>query len=237
MLGLLAYALGRIPFNHRLAQVYEHASSRRTMRASFARLYGDWEAAKAQGSLWNGAQDQWFCGNTALWETFVAHVRERTCVEIGSGPYGYLAPAYWISRRVVIDPLVDRYRAGQLRMLGKTFFTPDIETHAVAAEQVIGSLVGRVDGAIICRNALDHCDDPLKILDVMSGYAASGCYLLLWTDIWHIGGAPIGHRNITRSVDVMDKLLDGLGFDIVQPGATVRPPGAVVEYGRLARKR
>ncbi len=35
----------------------------------------------------------------------------------------------------------------------------------------------------------------------------------------------------------MDRLLDGLGFDILQNDSTVREPGQVIEYGRLARKR
>lgn len=237
MLGPLAYALGRIPFGHRLAQLYEFASSWRTMRSSFAKNYMDWENARANGSLWHNGQDQWFRGDEALWAAFVSHVRDRTCMEIGSGPYGYLALAHWIKTRIVIDPLVDRYRAEQLRLLGKTFFTPEIETHAIPAERPIPHLVGQVDGAVVCRNALDHCDDPLEVINVMSRYAGSGCYLLLWTDIWHIGGAPIGHRNITRSIDAMDSLLNGLGFELLKHGAIVREPGQVVEYGRLARKR
>ena len=50
-------------------------------------------------------------------------------------------------------------------------------------------------------------------------------------------GVTIGHRNITQSVDAMDALLFGLGFDIIQNGALIRTPVEFVEYGRLARKR
>jgi hypothetical protein len=36
----------------------------------------------------------------------------------------------------------------------------------------------------------------------------------------------------------MDKLLQGLGFEILKHGATVRSPTEeYIEYGRLARKR
>jgi hypothetical protein len=60
------------------------------------------------------------------------------------------------------------------------------------------------------------------VLNAISEYAAQGCYFLLWTDIWHLKGTDIGHRNITRSVDVMPKLISGLGFDILHTGETVR---------------
>jgi len=237
MLGPLAYALGRLPFHHRVAQLYETASSWRTVRRTYPGIYQNWVTSKTSGQPTHGAQDQWFLGDTKLWDEFVSHVRSRTALEIGSGPYGYLVWEHWISRRIVIDPLVERYRSQQKRMSGESLFTADIETHAIPAERVVTSLVGKIDGAIICRNALDHCEDPFEILNNIADYATSGCYLLLWSDIWHIGGAPIGHRNITRSSHLMDRLLDGLGFDILQNGSTVREPGQVIEYGRLARKR
>jgi hypothetical protein len=36
---------------------------------------------------------------------------------------------------------------------------------------------------------------------------------------------------------VLDGMLDGLGFDILQNGAGVRNSDQYIEYGRLARKR
>jgi hypothetical protein len=167
----------------------------------------------------------------------VEHVRERTNLEIGSGPFGYLAPCYWMKRRIVIDPLIDKYRTYQLTHFGKTFWTAEIETHAVPAEQLVESLRGAVDGCIVSRNALDHMDDPLAALEAIGSYAASGCYLMLWSDIWHRDGGDIGHRNITKSPAALDKMLDGLGFAIVQNGANVRNSDECIEYSRLARKR
>ena len=164
------------------------------------------------------------------------HVRDRTNLEIGAGPFGYLAPCYWMKRRIVIDPLVDKYRAYQMAHFGKTFWTSEIETHAAPAEQIVEPLRGAVDGCIVSRNALDHMEDPLAALEAIAQYAAPGCYLLLWTDIWHPEGGDVGHRNITRSPSVLDKMLDGLGFDVVQNGADIRG-GECIEYGRLARKR
>jgi hypothetical protein len=224
-------------FHHGSAQQYEMLSARGTMGREFARLYAAWKDEQAAGGLWQSADDQWFLGNRELWATFVEHVRDRTNLEIGSGPFGYLAPCYWMQRRVVIDPLVDKYRAYQLKHFGKTFWTAEIETHAVPAEQILESLRGAIDGCIVSRNALDHMDDPLAALEAIGEYAAPGCYLLLWTDIWHRDGGDVGHRNITRSTGVMDKILDGLGFGIVQKGRNVRGSDEYVEYGRLARKR
>jgi hypothetical protein len=224
-------------FNHRSAQQYENLSARGTMRRTFPEVYAAWEREKAQGGLWHGADDQWFLGNAGLWTTFLEHVRDRKNLEIGSGPFGYLAPCHWMKRRIVIDPLIDKYRAYQIKHFGKTFWTADIETHAVPAEQVVEELRGAIDGCIVSRNALDHMADPLAALEMIGEYAAPGCYLLLSTDIWHMDGGDVGHRNITRSAAVLDGLLNGLGFDILQNGADVRDSDQYIEYGRLARKR
>jgi hypothetical protein len=224
-------------FNHRAAQTYEMLSAQGTMQRDFPQVYANWERARAAGSLWQSADDQWFLGNADLWKAFVEHVRDRTNLEIGSGPFGYLAPCYWMKRRIVIDPLIDDYRVYQMEHFGKTFWTPEIETHAVPAEQLVEPLRGAVDGCIVSRNALDHMEDPLAALEAIGAYAASGCYLLLWSDIWHHDGGDVGHRNITKSSGVLDNMLGGLGFDIVQNGARVRNSDECVEYSRLARKR
>src|SRR5262249_61922187 len=106
-------------------------------------------------------------------------------------------------------------RPPALRLSGTTFGTADIETHAVPAEQIVEPLRGLVDGCIVSRNALDHMADPLAALEAIGAYAAPGCYLLLWCDIWHADGGDVGHRNITRSPSGLDRMLGGLGFEIV----------------------
>jgi hypothetical protein len=237
MLGPLSYALGRLPFSHQVAQAYELLSAQRTIR----RAGRDWLAAALRaeeaGAPISEPNDQWFRGNEALSMEFVAHVKPRTNLEIGSGPMGHLAGRPWMGRRIVIDPLIEKYRSYQLRRFGKTVWTDDILAYSCPAENVIPELKGAIDGSIICRNALDHTEDPLAVLAAISHYAAADCYLLLWTDIWHSRGVTIGHRNITRSTAAMDALLAGFGFDIIQNGASIRAAGQFVEYGRLARKR
>jgi hypothetical protein len=113
-----------------------------------------------------------------------------------------------------------------------------VRTYALPGEETVPELVGAVDGCIVCRNALDHTDDPLMVLNNIADYAAPGCYFLFWTDLWHLAGLDEGHRNITKSIAVMDRLMDGLGFELLKRGATVRSEAeGYIEYGRLARKR
>jgi hypothetical protein len=155
MLGSLAYLLGRLPFSHPIAQTYELLSARRTIR----RAGSAWLAATAGvGTVapTSEASDQWFRGDEALSTQFVTHVKTRTNLEIGSGPMGHLASRPWMGRRVVIDPLIGKYRSYQLRRFGKTVWTDDIRVYPSPAENMIPELKGAVDGSIICRNALDH---------------------------------------------------------------------------------
>jgi hypothetical protein len=124
-----------------------------------------------------------------------------------------------------------------MKRFGKTLWTSQIETHAQAAEQVRAELVGKIDGCIVSRNALDHMNDPLAALQAMGEYAAPGCFLLLWSDIWHHDGGDVGHRNITRSREAFEAALIGLGFVIVKQGTSLREERDYVEYGCIALKR
>lgn len=226
-------------FHYAAAQKYEAYNDTLWMKEHFADLYESWERAKEKSSLFWTAHDPengWFQGNETLWREFVAHIRPRKCLEIGCGPFGYLSPCYWIRDRVLIDPLIDFYRKEQLRIFGKTVFTSDIPTFAAFAEFPIKDLEGKVDGCIVCRNTLDHTEDPLAIIDNISEYAVPGCYLLIWSDLWHLKGLDEGHRNITRSIRAMDKLLQGMRFKILQEGKKIRDPQEYIEYGRVAVK-
>lgn len=224
-------------FSHADAQTYERKFAAAAIYADFPRVWADHQEAMASGSLWHGPDDQWFQGDTVLWERFVEHVRGKLSLEIGSGPFGYLGPARWIERRAIIDPLVDFYRSEELRAAGGTFFDESVETYAQPAEEPVPELRASVEGCIVCRNALDHTEDPLAVLGNLADYAVPGCYFLFWTDLWHLNGPNEGHRNITRRPEVIDALLDGLGFEILKRGVAIRSSTECVEYGRLARKR
>jgi len=227
----------QIGFDHEDAQKYEFEHNRQTIKEHFPRVYADVEKEKAAGGLWQSANDQWFRGDVELFNSWAEHVRNRKCLEIGSGPFGHIAPCYWMKDRVIIEPLIDQYRNAQLELTGKTFFTADIKCYASPAEQIIPELIGKVDGFITCRNALDHCEDPMTILLNLADYAAPGCWFLLWTDIWHLAGLDAGHHNITKSQRAMDAYLTGLGFEILKKGEKIRDAAEYVEYGVIARKR
>lgn len=71
-----------------------------------------------------------------------------------------------------------------------------------------------IDGAIFCRNMLDHTPNWPFVLSNISTYAQSGCYLLLWTDISHHGVADKGHFEITEDADAFVRLVETLGFQV-----------------------
>jgi hypothetical protein len=224
-------------FNFDAAQKYELNFAQSAMRDDFLSVYVKWEECVKHGGLWQDASNQWFQGDTQAWDTFVEYVRHKKCLEVGSGPFGFLAPCYWLKDRVIIEPLIDEYRKYQLDNFNKTFFSPDIKTYPQVSEDLLDELVGKVDGFIVCRNALDHCKDPIKALINISMYASSGCYLLLWTDIWHLDGLDEGHSNITRNPEELDNLLISNGFTLVREGQKIRDPNQFIEYGRLFRKK
>jgi integrase len=231
--------VGIIPrsFSHERAQAYERDSAAGTINEHYPQLLERWRASTAAGELWQGPGDESFQGDEALWSLFVEHVRSWQTLEIGAGPFGYLAPCWWIERRAIIDPLVDFYRDEEIRIAGESWFSDEIATYNQVAEDVVEELVGTVDGCIVSRNALDHMEDPLGVMHNIGRYAAPGCYLLFWTDIWHLHGPNQGHRQITRSPDAFEALIVGLGFDVLKRSAPVREVGEAIEYGCLAVKR
>jgi SAM-dependent methyltransferase len=233
----LIYREPSIEFDHAAAQRYELSHAKRTIELDFSKLLAKVDAASKAGSLWMSHDDQFFAGDRALFDAVVERARDRRCLEVGCGPFGYLAPCRWLKDRVFIDPLIDEYRSEQLRVAGRTLFTPDLETHSTSAEALIPRLVNAVDGFIVCRNAIDHCEDPLSVLANISAYAAPGCYFLFWADIWHLDGVDAGHRNITKSIAFMDAAVAGLGFQILRHSEQVRAPGECIEYGCIATKR
>ena len=122
-----------------------------------------------------------------------------------------------------------------LRLFGKTWYTDDIELHPLPGEHLIDELNCQIDGAIICRNVLDHCDKPMKVLENIAAYAKPGCYLLLWTDLWHLRGHDEGHSNITLDRNAFEQHISSLGFEILYSFEDGQRH--TINYGCHARKR
>ncbi len=178
--------------------------------------------------------EEFFAGDPGLAAAFVADMAGKVVLEVGGGP----APLTTIlTRRLralhLIDPLVDRYDDFIQRTFGHSWRAPNVTLRAANAEERIPELVGRVDGAIVCRNCLDHTEQPARILENLAAYAAPGCILLLWTDLVHLDGHDEGHHDIARDPAEFERTLQGLGFRIVR--RTPEKSGSrTVSYGCYA---
>lgn len=228
------------PFDHRRAQEYEIEFGERLIKENFENLWAEIEATKAQGDWWPGHGELeingFYAGQSKQWRELAAHVEGKTCLEIGPGPLAALVAWWWVRRRIFIDPLTEEYKRISLKHFKRTWYTDDLELCAQPAEDLIPELLGAIDGAIICRNVLDHRADPMLVLENVAAYAAPGCYLLLWTDLWHLRGHDEGHRNITKDNEGFEKRIRDLGFEILYSFDGVRQDSSTIDYGYRARK-
>ncbi len=197
-------------FDHIKAQTYEINYAEKWLDNNFERVYLDVSDKKKQKRV---VSDEFF-KNNYLWNKFVKYIENKTCLEIGSGPAGALIRWYWTKKRIIIDPLASEYKRLSLEKFGKSLFTEDMILHAQNAETYIPYLLNKIDGAIVCRNVLDHCKNPIKVIENISKYAKSGCYLLLWSDIYHKKGHNEGHTNITKSKSKFENFVKRNSFKI-----------------------
>lgn len=205
-------------FDHSKAQNFEKRSSEKWLKKNFKPITEQIQLAKNEGRYWAGpgntTVNEFFNGSVTDWEKFAASLSDKKCMEIGPGPCGALCIWWWIKTKIMIDPLILEYRDLHLKMFKETLYTDDKKMFPNNAEIRIQELVDEIDGAIICRNALDHSENPMQILQNISKYAKPGCYLLLWTDLWHLDGHDEGHRNITKDRVKFEENLKDLGFEI-----------------------
>lgn len=178
-----------------------------------------------------------FFRDLASYQEFCEGMEDKLCLEIGGGPIGALPLMPWIQNRVVIDPLLDEYRRFQTDTLQRTFFGDDVTGYSQNAEVLMQDLKGRVTGFISFRNALDHCQNPSQVLSNIADYAAPGCKLLLWTDLWHLDDLDAKHRNLTKNPEEFEQQLVELGFRIDRRFRDVRDGEETLEYGCIATKQ
>lgn len=183
-----------------------------------------------------GSRLRYFFNNIDDFRMFCKNIQDKQCLEIGSGAAGDLTVMSWFKKRIFIDPLIDEYRKLQVRKFGRTVFSQNVEAYSQEAEICIPSLENSVDGFILCVNTLDHCENPWLVLRNIGKYAAKGCKLLLWTDIWHLSGLNKEHRNITKDKKAFTKGLEQLGFGIDRLLADIRNDSSVIEFGCIATK-
>lgn len=240
--GVQYFYYAHKPFHHKVAQRGELKSNLRFMVSGnkFMELVRDVELLKDRHShedlIYSIDYINNFFRDIETYKSFSDSIQDKRCLEIGSGPIGALGLMPWINKRIIIDPLLNEFKKFQLNYFGKTFFTDDIEAHSQNAELFIPHLEHSIDGFIITRNALDHCEDPWVILENISRYARSGCRLLLWTDLWHMDCVGNEHRNIIKDRSIFEKKLIELGFRIDNTFSDVRADKSTIEYGCVATK-
>lgn len=227
-------------FDHAVAQRYELRHNDLWLRQHDAALWELIEQAKAGergpvGEMNELALTEFFAGDLGRWTEFAEAIAGRTVMDIGGGPLPFMAFWPWAGNRIALDPLADEYSRTANDVTGRSWFD-EFTVIAKPAEQFISELAGAVDGAIICRNALDHTSEPYLILSNIASYAATGCRLLFWTDLHHEGGRDQGHSDITKDRDGFRRLIENLQFEIE---AEVRPRDRhdAIEFGCLATKR
>jgi hypothetical protein len=223
-------------FDHARAQEYEMEHTLRWVREN-----ADWvwplvdEASAGKRDVHDILLNEFFGGNRENWEVFAKHLDGRALLDIGSGPVPMPALWQWPKKRVVIDPLADGYHAAVMKMFGRSWWD-GISRHSSAAETFHKDLDGQIDGAIVCRNCLDHCAEPYLILSNIASYAAPGCALLLWSDLYHIEGHDDGHTDITRDQAGFRRLVENLGFEIVRETPEQEGRGTI-QFGCFAVKK
>lgn len=180
---------------------------------------------------------KYFFSSSNEYQLFCKEMLDKKCLEIGGGLASDISLMPWIRSRIVIEPLANALKQFQLENFGRTLFTDTMRTFSQEAEQHISSLDNAINGFILCDNMLDHSSDPRTILKNLSLYAAKGCKLLFWSDLWHWKGLNENHRNITKSKDAFKKSLIDLGFRIDRTISTLkRLDGSTTEYGCIATK-
>lgn len=214
-------------FNFTEAQKYELEWQTNYIKETFQKEWDEWRERQSKPNTYS------FLKHFApvVDPEIVDHIRKENNLEIGCGSVPLIKELFdSVYCDNVIDPLAKEYEHIQTELFGKSFFD-GMNILSLPAEVFHPIIEGSVRGCIICRNALDHMEDPLKVLYNISRYAASGCYLLLWTDIWHHDGGNEGHRSITKSKEAMEAYLKGLGFERLYDAPTVRTNPVYEEFG------
>lgn len=172
------------------------------------------------------------------WQTVVLpYISGKTCMEVGCASSAFLSPGNDLKKRIIIDPQLNLIRQRARELCGdKTWLHDKMTYYSQPAEIFIHELTGQVDGLIMIRNCLDHCEKPYIILENLGRYAAEGCWLALWNDIWHINPpADEGHRDITKNPKEFEDKIIASGFKVIRH-VKQRDDGTTIEYGCVARK-
>ncbi|HXW24873.1 MAG TPA: hypothetical protein VEK73_09015 [Xanthobacteraceae bacterium] len=224
-------------WNHADAQHYEAAHGLRWIRERGQPLMERLRNLSADDRSPTHAviMREFFEDDVRVWDQFADHIAGRAVLDVGCGPIPFASFLVWAAPRIAIDPLIEAYDREARRVFDGQSAFDGLRCYAQKAEIFIEELAGAIDGAIICRNALDHLEFPAIVLSNLASYAASGCRLLLWSDIIHLNGGDSGHYNIAPNEASLERLVRNLGFEVTRivPPWPNRP---TISWGCLAIK-
>lgn len=225
-------------FDHKKAQQFELDWQRGYIKQEFGKEHEAWLKRKENNEV--GLFANHFIEDAGLRDIFHKHSIGKTAVEFGCGSFPQLKEAWNIENRIIIDPLAGDYDEWEKSCFDGLTFFEGLKIYSQNAEIIIPELVNKVDGFILCRNMLDHSDKPFEILDAICEYAARGCYLMLWSDIFHVGGGGVGHGDITKDTNAIPNYLKVKGFDWLCETPKVRVGGEArffIEFGGVFIKQ
>ncbi len=157
--------------------------------------------------------EEFFQNSIDTYDEFLLNIRGKARIDVGpciTTPLGQ----WGVGDNFIIEPLIDEVVSLQKSKFGFSFFD-GMTCFNSPAEKIIDSLINRIDGAIFCRNCIDHSPEWPFILANLSKYATKGCHLLLWNDLNHYGTADDGHYDITTDSKYFSNLIESLGFTII----------------------
>jgi len=209
----------------RKSQKYELAwwTNRDGLKAEIEKLNRIFLSKEEHEIIWPSISRQ---ANDAI----IQNIHNKNVLEIGCGPrYGYL-PYFWYAKeRIAIEPLLDEYS-------GFWNDNKDIseiinKKYALGADVFIPELLQKIDGAVICKNSLDHTPNWPFVLSNISHYAAKDSYLYLWTDIQHAVKPNEGHYNINTNPNSLYRFIESIGFQIFEArtNAPLEQPNLFIE--------
>lgn len=205
--------------NWSISQTYEMNHAKQFMEGDFfIGLYHNLKLGKLQSS--SGHVDplmlkEFFDEDIEKWRSFLNFIVAKDVMDIGPCVMSPLATWDGPRKKIIIEPLFNEIDHFQRSKFGGSVFE-GLTCHATSAEFFINDYYNKIDGAILCRNMLDHTPNWPFVLSNISAYAMSGCYLLCWTDLDHRGSADEGHYDITPDKDSFRRLINQLGFQIIR---------------------